>query len=588
MMSNAGWKPEHRTIVTIDIEGFGSPTRTDPIRAGLRRSLDLLISAALEKIGDPDAVPETGDTGDGKWMLFAPTLTKTAIPTVFLPALETELRHHNASASNAAKLRLRVGVHYGELIREGAGYAGEPLNHAFRIIDNDVARRALAAARANSVIVLSAIFYETIVRPGYGSLDPADYSPVPIHVKETATTVWIKSRPEEAPLPTPGGEAQSQARAGPSTVTRSEQTVLTIADLPPTSLYVAIADVHNAALYGRSFPEVPVQQHLETALLLGEKVAVHCADAYRSSTVGSILEAFRLCVEAGDLLFLLGENTQDPSGDFRNYIDYKVEQYRKSEYGERDVRSLTRVDQEAAERAERLLALSPHALIRGFAGTDAFVRAARHELEPGEQITIHEHFAASLSGRLSLSVRQLLDLTRRDAHGQLTRIVTDEVTVDNLRTEVDRLAGHNSFSRQIFMEAIRRATRLQPNDPLDWIFEERVSLVHLMSTLGSLRHLQVTNRRDRLSPYHYEQLLEHLSVLSEVPHRATFGPDLVTELRSLDRWWFFAAYHLRLVGDHVHRLASGEERSDLHAAYRWTRRISEFVPIRLAVRKHWK
>lgn len=584
VLTNARWEPRHYAIVTLDIEGYGSPTRTDPIRVELRRELDTMIRLAAGSLQVEKPVVTEGDTGDGKWLLFRSDISKPTLLNVFVPAIEARLRRHNSVASTAATLRLRIGVHHGEVTVEENGFSGEPLNHAFRIIDNDVVRGALADAHTDMVVAVSDDFFQKIIKPGFGALNPDDYSPVKIVVKETSTTVWLNVA-VELPL------AQHSAKAEPSvdsdTDPGSQPHVITLADLPPASLYVAITDVHNTTLYCRRFPEAPIEQHVEAALLLAEKVVLHCADAYRSSRVTNILNEFQPCITGGYLLFLLGENTQNPRTQFRGYIDHKIRQYSQSDLGKRDVSSLSEVDSDAADRAERLLALSPFALIRGFSGADNFIRAARRDLQPGEPITIREPFSTSVVHQLGLTLRQLLDLTEFSANGDIHRLTADTVTVGRLQAEVNRLASHNSFSRQILMEAIRRATKLPENDPLHEAFEERVSILHLSGTIGGMPHLEVTNRRDRDSAYFYAQLLDHLSVLAEVPHPARFGSAMVLELRALPAWQFFAAYHLRIVSHMLHQAHNEPEERDPMASYSWTRRIPEFAQIRAVVRRHW-
>lgn len=569
----------------MDIEGFGSTTRTDPIRAGLRRALEKIVTEAISGLGDSNFVQASGDTGDGKWILFMSTLPKTRLVERFIPDIETQLRHYNEAASTAARLRLRIGLHHGELIPDDGGHSGEALNHTFRIIDNDVVRNALRASSKSSVLVVSGDFYEKIIKPGFGSIDATAFSPLEITNKETTTIVWLQAtgeRAKESLATKPLSASQAIFNVNRS----AEQRVLTIADLPPTSLYVAVADIHNARLYERSYPEAPVRQQLEAALLLSEKVVIHCADPYRSGAVADIVRALMPCVESGDLLFLLGENAQDPRSHFRSYIDYKVDQYGKSRYGGRDVASLTNVDSDAITRAEDFLDRSPFALIRGFSGNEGFVRSVRADLQPSEYITIHEHFPSSIISRLSLTIRQLLDLTQFGSDGSLRRLVADEVTVGVLQAEIDRLASHNSFSRQILLEAMRQSVKLKRYDSLDEILEERVSLVHLKGTLGPLTHLEVTSRRDRLSPYYYGRLIEHLGFLAEVPHPQSFGHALVLQLRALPNWWSFASYHLRLVTDAILRQSAGEV-ADPTTSYRWSRRMLDFESIRSTVRDHW-
>lgn len=584
-MTNVLWEPRHHAIITLDIEGFGSPTRTDPIRAGLRKALAEFLDVAVDRLQIPEAVAAEGDTGDGKWLLFRSDLSKPMLLNTLVPTIEAALRHHNQSASTAATLRLRIGLHHGEItLGENGGYSGEPLNHAFRIIDNEVVRNALVHTNRDMVVAISDDFFQKIVKPGFGALNPNNYSPVMISVKETTSTVWLDV-PVELPK-TQRVSSRSSADA-PVTATGTQPQVLTLADLPPSSLYVAITDIHNGALYRRRFPETPIEQHVETALLLAEKVVLHCADAYRSSRVTKVLNEFQPCISSGHLLFLLGENTQNPRTHFRGYIDHKIRQYSQSDLGKRDVASLSEVDVDAADRAEKLLSLSPVALIRGFSGADHFIRAAKRDLQPAEQITIREAFSASVLNRVSLTIRQLLDLSEFSAEGQLLRLTADSPTVRKLQAEVNRLANHNSFSRQILMEALRRATKLPDDDPIHEAFEERVSVLHLAGTTGGMPHLEITNHRDRNSVYYYSYLLEHLSVLAEVPHPSRFGSPLVLELRALPVWQFFASHHLRIVSHMLHQMFHEPEVSDPMMSYAWTRRIPEFNQIRSVVRRHW-
>lgn len=567
----------------MDIEGFGSRTRTDPIRAGLRDTLEEIVSGALDRLGDKASAHAGGNTGDGMWLTFTAGLPKTRIVERLVPEIEARLRHHNASASAAAQLRLRIGLHHGELIKDRNGYSGEALNHTFRVIDNDVIRNALAASPKNSILVVSGDFYEKIIKPGFGSINPADFAPLPITSKETLTVVWLYSSDH------PGGVTQAPLSPKQATLTlnKRDRNVQTIDQLPPTSLYVAVTDIHNMRLYERGYPEAPIRQQVEAALLLADKVVLHCADIYRSPVVADVIDSLIPSVEAGDLLFLLGENAQNPKNHFRTYIDYKVEQYNKSRYGTRDVASLTDVTEGAIDRAEELLNRSPVALIRGFSGNDGFIRAARADLQPNEAITTREHYPNSIVSRLSLTLRQLLDLTQLSPENNLTRLVADEPTVGALLAEIDRLSSHNSFSRQILLEAIRQGVRLERDNPLDESFEERVSLIHLKGTLGPLAHLQITSRRDRQSPYYFGYLLEHLGNLAEAPHPGSFGHALVLQLRALPNWRAFASHHLRLVTDAITRHSTGEPR-DPSMSYGWSRRLLDFEPIKATVRDHWK
>ena len=578
-------EPIHCTIVTLDIEGFGSPTRTDPIRAEIAAKLSAIVASIVD-IGDVPLL-EMVDTGDGKGLFFGGNASKPRVVEVFSNLLEAELRQHNRSASTAAQIRLRVGVHHGDVVRRSDGaLAGDALNHTFRIIDNAVLRQILKATSRNSVMAISDDFFDRIVRQEFGSLDPTRYSPVAISIKETETTVWVEASDVSVLDATTLTAMTAELPREDADVPPPK--VLTLQDLPAASLYLPTTDFHNMALYAKTSPDAPVALHIETALLLADKAVLHSADAYRSRKVAEVLDEFKNCIVNGDLLFLLGENTRDPRSDFRGYIDFKVHQYGKSNLGERDVHSLTDVDENSADRTEELLGLSPFALIRGFSGGDAFVRFVKRDLQIGERITICDHYASSIIGSLGLSLRQLLDLAVQNNDDSITRLVADEKTIGRLQGHLEILSGHNSFSRQILMAAIREATGLTDDDPLTIALEERVSLLHISGTTGSMAHTEVTSRRDRLSLYFHGYLMEHLSTLSETQHPDRFGANLVMELRALPAWPYFSAHHLRIVGDHVHRLRSSPATGDLEAGYMWSRRVPAFEPIRGVVRRHWR
>lgn len=650
----------HYTIVTLDIEGFGSPTRTDPIRSKLRGDLSDLLDTAIGRLHRDDPVAMRGDTGDGWFLLFAPHVPKPAIVDTFVPAVEAGLRLHNRAANMAGRLRLRIGVHHGDVLVEEGRPVGDALNFAFRIIDNDTAREVLRGnQRSHVVLVTSDDFFDEIVRQEHGGLEPDDFYPVRVEAKEVDSTVWVKKpevtevvvtgegagpagvaevtgmagvtgvtgvtgltgvvagvegggvaeaagvtavagvaagvvaavRPPTAVAAGPATAPVVAAAVGPPGARRApplrEPRVLTLADLSPSCLYVPLLDVHNARLYGRRHPELPLAQHLETALLLGERAVLHCLDPYRSAEVARLVGELDPLVASGDLLFLLGENASHPAEHFRGYVDLKVKQFRLSDRGRRDLESLTMVDPDAADRSEHLLARSPYALIRGFNGSDAFVGAARDDLQRCEPIVLCEPYHASVVSRLSLSLRQLLDLSEMTSDGKLSRVLADEVTTKALHVEIDRLSGHRSFSRQILMDAIAEYCDIDESHPMYSIVEERVSLVHLRGATGPLHHLEVTSHRDAASPYFFKALYEHLSVLADVPNPDRLGADLLMRLRAQSAWGFFAAHHLRLMGGVLHRRSDDDAVADARSAFHWTRRVPEFATIRQILREHW-
>jgi hypothetical protein len=82
----------HRTILVVDVEGFGDRRRTNPnqvaVRDGMYRSLQWAFSAA--DIPWDDCNRE--DRGDGVFILAAPEVHKAAFVELLPPALVTALQ----------------------------------------------------------------------------------------------------------------------------------------------------------------------------------------------------------------------------------------------------------------------------------------------------------------------------------------------------------------------------------------------------------------------------------------------------------------------------------------------------------------
>lgn len=100
--------------------------------------------------------------------------------------------------------------------------------------------------------------------------------------------------------------------------------------------------------------------------------------------------------------------------------------------------------------------------------------------------------------------------------------------------------------------------------------------------------MEVTNRRDRLSVYYYQHLLDHLSTLSEMRHPNRFGAELVMELRALPIWRFFASHHIRLVSHLNHQMRDEPQMGEASDMFTWSRRIPEFDAVRAVVRRYWE
>ncbi|SRR6266511_321562 len=190
-MATPRLEPVHRIVLAFDIEGFGGPQRSNPVRSMMRMGLyGLIQEALLHAIGDLRNC-SLSDLGDGVLVLIKADVAKTKLVEPFMGDMTTGLKRYNEQAGPNAQIRLRVVLHAGEIIEDPQGFTGEDLNLAFRLLDSDVLRAVLSRSRANLGLIVSDHFYDTIIKHGFEGIDPSQYEQVDVQVKETVTKAWV-------------------------------------------------------------------------------------------------------------------------------------------------------------------------------------------------------------------------------------------------------------------------------------------------------------------------------------------------------------------------------------------------------------
>jgi hypothetical protein len=128
-----------------------------------------------------------------------------------LHVLPDELDRHNSSQHEPARIQLRIAVNVGPVVSDAMGVSGQAIIIAARLLEAPDFKAALARSKAVLGIITSSFIYDAVITR---SLDPsyaASYSPVPIQVKETRTTGWMKLF---TPPQVQGGDVMSQPSLG--------------------------------------------------------------------------------------------------------------------------------------------------------------------------------------------------------------------------------------------------------------------------------------------------------------------------------------------------------------------------------------
>ncbi|GAB2974754.1 BTAD domain-containing putative transcriptional regulator [Saccharothrix stipae] len=180
----------HRTIVVVDVEGFGDPRRTLPHQIGTRAGLYRMMGDALRAAGVAWVDCYHEDRGDSVFVLVPPEFAKAPLVEVLPAVLAEALREHNDTSPAAQHTRLRVAVHAGEVVFDGHGVTSTAVTTAFRLLDAPPVKEALAGSPALVALVVSRWIFDEVVRHS-AALDPATFRPVAVEVKEVRDTAWI-------------------------------------------------------------------------------------------------------------------------------------------------------------------------------------------------------------------------------------------------------------------------------------------------------------------------------------------------------------------------------------------------------------
>jgi tetratricopeptide (TPR) repeat protein len=180
----------HRTIMVVDVEGYGDLRRTNPNKIAIRQGLYRALQAAFAAAEVPWNECEHFDQGDAVFVLAPPHIAKAPFVESLPPALAEALRQYNANHIDREQICLRMVVHAGEVVYDEHGLAGNAVIHAFRLLDARPLKTALAESTGVLALIASSWFFDEVIRHST-AIDPATFRPTQVAVKETRTVGWI-------------------------------------------------------------------------------------------------------------------------------------------------------------------------------------------------------------------------------------------------------------------------------------------------------------------------------------------------------------------------------------------------------------
>lgn len=455
-------------------------------------------------------------------------------------------------------------------------------------------------------LILSSSFYNNIVREQLPHL-ASRFTRVDVPTKDGSLVGWaldyspaIGQAQADSDDGDKGEAGGGEARKNSITPThkrakirKNELKNLVLADLEPRSLHWALADVHNFEIYAEEAQKVPHRLQFETALLLGDRVILHCADLYRRGEVLALLEEFARFVESGKVVFLLGRSVGDIAKTFPAYLEMRSSIYKQAEqYSADDIELLQSklADKTYLERVVGILTRSPVRVHRGFVATDRFSEEIVRDLQTAEALATDSTLATSKLAKTNLTLFQLLHVRSSDEEGNSKEVYGSKAEITNAIDAVVANASKHSFSRQIILGLLREQLpdSLHPESFLERAIRTRLSLVHLRINVGPNAFLEFHPDREKSSPFYHQHLLNHLSALADVAPHADYSSDMVRDLLHLDSWKNFVEHHLASMSDCYARRLGDLRPQVVEQKFRSSRDSGRFDDIRGIVNDYWE
>ncbi len=200
------------TVVRTDVVEFGAAVRDAEAHKIIKKALAVMTQLALRPLWD---TCRCEDRGDGLLVIVSPDVPTAEVIERLVTMLPPQLKRHNLTYSAASRIQLRLAIEVGPIEDTEFGVTGRSIIGVSRMLDAHAFKRAMVVQGAILGVIVSPFVYETHIKPDGSLLDPADYTEIPVRVKEAQTSAWMQLIGRAVPLPRqPLTQLNSGSRAG--------------------------------------------------------------------------------------------------------------------------------------------------------------------------------------------------------------------------------------------------------------------------------------------------------------------------------------------------------------------------------------
>ncbi|WP_131803158.1 TIR domain-containing protein [Parafrankia colletiae] len=185
-----GRLPLPGTVIVLDAVGYSR--NGVMVQLGIRDGLRDIVNDALADARIPASAVTRQDTGDGLVAVVSGDVPKAVIAADFVEEVRRGLRSYNRTRTTSGRIRLRLSLHHGDVVKDRTGWAGDAVIVGCRLIDSPPIRAVFTAnPSVNLAVIMSSEFYGDTTAQELLGLDPGAYREVDVRVPKFSGTAWL-------------------------------------------------------------------------------------------------------------------------------------------------------------------------------------------------------------------------------------------------------------------------------------------------------------------------------------------------------------------------------------------------------------
>ena len=308
--------------------------------------------------------------------------------------------------------------------------------------------------------------------------------------------------------------------------------------------------------------KIAVTDRLYFALLMFDRVVIHCSDPLRSPVVLNILEENKAFIESGRIVFLTSNSIRDYQKDYKEYIERKIREYEDGYYslGEAESLKAKHIDNAYYDRVITLLELSPFMIRKSQKSDNGFRRLVTKDLADAHNDIVDSSSDNSTILFMNLSLKQLLNAQsyrtgdrNKSNSGRGTMIFPNE-SVSKIIDDITNMLDQNAvISRTAIADFLRQQVtssgRLshKQKEILD-VITMRMDVLYCLMNCGDQMLLEFHPYYEQKSIYRLDcflALLKHISGGKDIELDLIFTKSII-ESDALDT---LRMYYLSIMAD---------------------------------------